>query len=264
MNKVREYLRKGRRRVRHTLNRILPAAQVSKIKSLSELQARLPRIQVPAEVSSVKGQLWPEEQRALYALGAMAESPMLEIGAWLGLSATCLAKGILASGASKEFITCELNPTPANYRPLPDGQIAFYYPPESEITMGMCSREVFENEIRPVVEHPEGVAGQLRANLKRVNVDSVVRVVTGDFKAVLPGRKFRFIFTDTMHEPSEIRRNAPDLLKLVEDGTILACHDTTSENRDELCKYFQFSESIQIATLFIGVVQLRKDGKKGP
>ncbi|MDR3458635.1 MAG: class I SAM-dependent methyltransferase [Verrucomicrobiae bacterium] len=264
MNKVKEYLRKGRHRVRRTLNRILPGARVNKIKNLSQLRARLQWIQVPAEVGSVKGQLWPEEQRALYALGAMAESPMLEIGAWLGLSATCLAKGILASGVSKEFITCELNPTPANYRRLPDGQIAFYYPPESEITMGACSPEVYENEIKPVVEHPEGVAGQLRANLKRVNVDSVVQIVTGDFKTALPVRKFRFIFTDTMHEPSEIRRNAPNLLKLVEDGTILACHDTTPENREELGNYFQFSESIQIKTLFIGVIKLRKDGEKGP
>ena len=59
-----------------------------------------------------------------------------------------------------------------------------------------------------------------------------------------------------MHEPSEIRRNAPDLLKFMTDGAILACHDTTPENRDELSRYFQFTESIQVETLFIGVVRL--------
>lgn len=262
MNKFREFLGKVRRRLRAPLSRILPVAQVGKIKTLSQLEARVLRIQVPTEVGSVTGQLWPDEQRALYALGAMAESPMLEIGAWLGLSATCLAKGILASGASKEFITCELNPTMANYRELPNGWMAFYYPPESETSMGSCSREVFEKEIRPAVEYPGGIAGQLRANLKRMNVDSVVQVVTGDFRSALPARKFRFIFTDTMHEPSEIRRNAPDLLKFVTDGTILACHDTTPENREELLKHFQFTEYIQIATLFIGVVKLKNDAEK--
>ncbi|MEY4916949.1 MAG: hypothetical protein RL616_862, partial [Verrucomicrobiota bacterium] len=46
------------------------------------------------------------------------------------------------------------------------------------------------------------------------------------------------------------------------DGTILACHDTTPENRAELLRHFQFSETIQIATLFVGVIKLRGDGIK--
>ena len=259
MIKAREFLGKVRRRLRRTVNGIRPAAQVTQIKTLAQLQSRLGRIRVPAEVGTVTGQLWPDETRALYALGAMAESPMLEIGAWLGLSATCLAKGIVASGVKKEFITCELNPTPANYRELPDGRIGFFYPPDSEIAMGACSRELFENEIRPRVEHPGGIVGQLRANLKRMQVDSLVQIITGDFKNTLPARKFRFIFTDTMHDPLEIRRNAPELLKFLTDGTILACHDTTPENRAELAKYFQFTETIQVATLFVGVVKLKKD-----
>ena len=181
---------------------------------------------------------------------------MLEIGPWLGLSTICLAKGILASGVHKEFVTCELNPTLANFRELPDGRIAFYYPPESETTMGICSKELFENKIKPVVEHPDGIVGQLHANLKRLNAETLVQIVPGDFRTKLAERKFRFIFADTMHEPSEIRRNAPDLLKFMTDGAILACHDTTPENRDELSRYFQFTESIQVETLFIGVVRL--------
>ena len=260
MNTTKNFLVKGRRKLRRFLNRILPAVSVSKIHSLAQVKAKVQRIEIPAEVGTVSGHLWPDEQRALYALGALAESPMLEIGSWLGLSATCLAKGILASGARKEFITCELNPTMANFRVMPDGKgVALCYPPESEVTMGVCPRELFDNVIKPVIEHPGGVVGQLRANLKRLNVDSLVQIVTGDFRTAVPARKFRFIFTDTMHEPSEISRNAPDMLKLMTDGTILAVHDTTPENRDELCKYFQFTETIQIETLFVGVVKLKKN-----
>jgi hypothetical protein len=41
----------------------------------------------------------------------------------------------------------------------------------------------------------------------------------------------------------------------VEHGTILACHDTTPENAAELKRHFQFSETIQIETLFVGVIK---------
>lgn len=123
--------------------------------------------------------------------------------------------------------------------------------------MGICPRELFEADIKPVGGHPDGVVGQLRASLRRFNVDALVEVVTGDFRSALPLRKFRFVFVDTMHEPSEIRRNAPDLPRILADGTILACHDTTSENRDELFRHFQFSETIQIKSLFIGVVKIQ-------
>ena len=257
MNNTTDLVAKGRRYLRRVLDRMLPCAQVQEITSLSKLKAKIRRIQVPAEAASIRGHLSADEQRALYALGALAESPMLEIGAWLGLSTFCLAKGILASGKRKEFITCELNPTLANFRELPDGRVGFYYPPESETTMGICSSELFEREIKPVVAHPDGILGQLSANLRRCSVDSLVQIVTGDFRSELPVRGFRFIFADTMHEPSEIRRNAPDLLKYVTDGTILACHDTSVENREEICRFFQFAESTQVDTLFIGVVKQR-------
>jgi predicted O-methyltransferase YrrM len=249
------------RLIRATIRR-LPPLPANQFKTLKQLKWQFSRVQVPTEIRTVKGQLWPEELQALYALGAMAESPMLEIGSWLGLSATCLAKGIVASGVSKNFTACDLNPGPANYRELPDGRTGFFYPPESTTPMGACSRKIYEDEIRPVVAHPDGVVGQLRANLRRMGVEPLVQIVTGDFKSVLPAQKYRFIFCDTLHDPTEIRANASALLKLVTDGTILACHDTTPENRAELLRHFQFSETIQIATLFVGVIKLRGDGIK--
>ena len=256
MNNATGLFTRGRRYIRHLSRSLFPEARVDRITSLAQLKARIGRIQLPEEAGTIRGHLSPDEQRALYALGALAGSPMLEIGAWLGLSTYCLAKGVFASSTPKEFITCELNPTLKNFRELPDGRVAFYYPPESETTMGICSRELFENEIKPVVSHPDGILGQLRANLHRCGVDSLVQIITGDFRSELPVRSFRFIFADTMHEPSEIRRNAPDMRKYVTDGTILACHDTSPENRTEISRYFQFTESIQVDTLFIGVVKL--------
>ena len=250
-------LTRGGRFLRRTLYDRLPGAPVKKIASLSRLASLLPRIRVPVDTSSIRGWLSADEQRALYALGAMAQSPMLEIGAWLWRSTVCLARGILASGLRKQFFTCELNPTLANFREQADGQIGFYYPPESEINMGACSRKLFEDDIKPVVGHPDGVVGQLRANLRRFKVDALVEVVTGDFRSGLPLPKFRFVFADTMHGPSEIRRNAPDLQRFLADGAILACHDTTSENRDEIAKHFQFRHWIQIDSLFIGVVKVQ-------
>ncbi len=256
VNTSTNILTRGGRYLRRALDNRFHLARVKQIASLSQLTSLLPRIRVPVDTSAIPGWLSAGEQRALYALGGLAQSPMLEIGAWLGRSTVCLGQGILASGLPKEFFTCELNPTLANYREIADGRIAFYYPPQSETTMGICSRELFERDIKPVVGHPDGVVGQLRANLRRFNVDSIVEVVTGDFRSALPLREFRFVFADTMHEPSEIRRNAPDLQRFLADGAIFACHDTTPENRDELTKHFQFTQSIQIDSLFIGVVSV--------
>jgi predicted O-methyltransferase YrrM len=257
MSQANDLFIKYRRLVRRAVLKRLPPIPVTEFKTLEQLKWQFLRLRVPAEVRSIPGHLWPDELQALYALGALAESPMLEIGSWLGLSTSCLAKGILASGVSKSFTASELNPGPANYRELPDGRIGFFYPPESTTPMGACDRKLYDEEIRPVVEHPDGVVGQLRANLRRLGVEPLVQIVTGDFKSVLPAQKYRFIFCDTLHDATEIRQNASALLNLVADGTILACHDTSPENRAELMRHFEFKEFIQIASLFIGVIKLR-------
>jgi predicted O-methyltransferase YrrM len=257
MSTLTNFVTRGGRRLRRAVYAGLPAARVNEIASLAQLASLLPRIRVPVDTSGIRGWLSADEQRALYALGALAQSPVLEIGSWVGLSTVCLAQGILASGLPKQFVTCELNPTLANFRELADGRFAFDYPAGSQTPLGFCPREMFENDIRPVVEHPDGVVGQLRANLRRFKVDGLVEVITGDFRSVLPPHRFGFIFADITHDLNEIRLNAPALRRILADGAILACHDTTPENRDEIAKHFQFTQSIQIDSLFIGVVNLQ-------
>lgn len=101
MNKFTNFLTRGGPYLRRAFYDCLPGARVQEISSLSQLASLLPRIRVPVDTSGIRGWLSGDEQRALYALGAMAQSPMLEIGAWLGRSTICFAQGILASGLPK-------------------------------------------------------------------------------------------------------------------------------------------------------------------
>jgi predicted O-methyltransferase YrrM len=193
------------------------------------------------------------EQRALYAVARFSPGPILEIGPWLGRSTVFIGRGIVDSGKKKEFLTCELAPTIANYRYLSEKTVGFYYPPESETSMGVCPIEIFENDIKPVVLHPKGVIGQLKENLAAFDVADAVTVFQGDFRNSQI-RRYSFLFTDAMHDEAEITRNAPDLYQFLGAGSILACHDMTPENEKHLRKFFQFGYSFFVDTLFVGEI----------
>jgi len=233
---------------------LLPPPDFNKITSLQKLHHALPRIRLPAPAKEIPGWMSFKEQRALYALARFSRGPILEIGPWLGRSTVCIGRGILDSGKKKEFLTCELAPTMANYRYLSEKTVGFYYPPESEASMGVGSVETFENDIKPVVSNPKGVIGQLKENLAAFNVTDVVTIFQGDFRKSAV-KRYIFLFTDAMHSEEEISRNAPDLCRFLGQGSILACHDTTPENEKYLRKYFQFGYSLQVDSLFIGEIE---------
>jgi hypothetical protein len=131
--------------------------------------------------------------------------------------------------------------------------MGFYVPAESTVSVGSCSADVFEREIRPVLDQPSGLAGQLNTNLKLAGVDRVVRVSLGDFRD-LETRPYRFVFCDAMHDEVEIRRNAPDLRRFLDSGSILACHDTSDANAKLLRQVFDFGDFFRADSLFVGLV----------
>ena len=194
-----------------------------------------------------------DERRALYAIARHCQGPILEVGPWLGLSTICIARGILDSGVPKRFVTSELAPTLKNFRLAENDLIGFFYPEESKVPMGACSFEVFERDIKPVLEHPDGLLGQLRSNLAKTNVADTVEIFVGDFRA-LPQTKYQFLFSDSMHDENEISRNAPDLGRFLNRGSILACHDSNPANEKCLRNYFNFSYSFTVDTLFVGEI----------
>ena len=215
---------------------LFPPPDFSQITSLQKLHHVLHRVRLPVSPKEISGWMTFREQRALYALARFSPGPVLEIGAWLGRSTVCIGRGIVDSGQAKEFLTCELAPTMANYRYLPGNMVGFFYPPESELIMGSAPVELFENQIKPFVVHPKGILGQLKENLAASKVTEVVSIHIGDFRNT-PLKRYKFLFSDAMHSEAEIGRNAPDLFPLLDKGSILACHDTTPENEKHLRKY---------------------------
>jgi Methyltransferase domain len=233
---------------------MLPPPDFGKIKHLNELHRVLHTVRLPVFQKQISGWMTFREQRALYALARFSDGPILEIGAWLGRSTVCIGRGIVDSGRPKKFLTCELAPTMANFRPLSEKTMGFFYPPESEMSMGIARLEMFENDIKPIISNPKGVIGQLKENLAALNVADAVSIFIGDFRQS-PHQHYKFVFTDAMHDEKEITRNAPDLCRFLEPGSILACHDTTPENEQLLQKYFQFGHSFVVDSLFIGEIK---------
>jgi hypothetical protein len=205
-------------------------------------------------VDDVDGWLSGPEGQTLFALGALVDGPVLEVGPWLGRSTVCIARGIAMSDRHKPFTTVELNPGPEDWV-LRDG--IRYFRPNGDGEVGGTPEEDWEANIAPVVRRPGGVIGQLRDNLTRCGVDRLVVVQEGDFRHLgveHPSGPFGLIFIDAMHTPEEVDRNAPRLAELLGPGSVLACHDTTPENRSELGLHFQFSDELQVDSLFVGVV----------
>lgn len=231
----------------------LPQPDFKKITCLRELQRALPRVRLPAPPKEIPGWMSLREQRTLYALARFSPGPILEIGAWLGRSTVCIGRGIVDSGQKKEFLTCELAPTMANFRPVSENAMGFFYPAESVVSMGVAPFELFENHIKPVVSHPSGIIGQLKENLTASGVMNVATIYQGDFRKSAV-KRYNFLFTDAMHDEAEIIRNAPDLYPFLGVGSILACHDTTPANEILIRKYFNFGHTLLVDSLFVGEI----------
>lgn len=206
----------------------------------------------PGLTDGIEGWLMPAEEAALYALGAHAPGPLLEIGAWCGRSTVCLAAGLATRDEPVDFVTVELDPKIEQW-PLVDG-VRYFRPSLNEDALHSVG-PAWEREIEPVVTSPGGVLGRLTANLAAAGVDHLVRVAVGDFRSIgLHHERFGFIFADVMHDEAEITRNVEHLARLLAPGALLACHDTTPANRELLVDRFDFTDEIQVESLFVGRV----------
>lgn len=224
-----------------------------KIRSLRELSTKISTVCLEHDLRDVPGWLRPNERKALYAVARWAPGPFLEIGSWVGLSTSYIAYGIRDSRVIKPFLAAELNPHIENYRPYDVG-IGFFVPPDAEVPHGVCSHDLFEREIKPVVTAPGGVIGQLRSNLARFGLLELVEIYEGDFRE-MPQRTFRFIFLDIMHDLEEITNNAPGIRRFIAPGTIMACHDTDESNEKCIKQQFDFSFAFRVDSLFIGEIR---------
>jgi hypothetical protein len=205
---------------------------------------------VPKDLTPVPGWLTYEEQRTLYALGYILSGPFLEIGAWVGKSTSIIAKAISDSGQYKKFVASELNPTLANFRRVGSG-MGFFVPAESDVCLGVATMKSWTEEIEPILSQPGGVLGRLTANLNSLGLLDLVDIRVGEFSNV-PRLDYRFIFSDIMHTPNEIRTGLPALRKIIGGrGVILAAHDWTPENEKFFRLAFPVIDAIRYDTLVV-------------
>ena len=221
---------------------------------LREVAGRLARTRFADPLPGIGGWLSPREKQLLYSFGRWLKGPFFEVGPWVGKSTCCIASGIRDSGERKRFVSAELNPSLANFRPVESG-IGFFYPADSTTNMGTCTLREFEDEIRPVITRPGRVIGELKRNLSRFQLADLVDVREGSF-AEVEDNGFRFLFVDSMHTPEEIERNAPYLKRHLRPGVVMACHDLNChpDNEKILRRSFSYGHTFVVDTTFVGEI----------
>jgi hypothetical protein len=221
---------------------------------LRRVSSSLAQTRFADPLGGVAGWLSPREKQLLYAFGRWLPGPFLEVGPWVGKSTCCIASGIRDSGQRKQFISAELNPSVANFRPVENG-IGFFYPADSTENMGTCTVREFEDEIKPVITSPGRVIGELKRNLSRLRLDQFVEIREGSFAGV-DEKGFRFLFVDSMHTPEEIERNAPYVKRHLRPGVVLACHDLQChpDNENALRRAFNYGHTFAVDATFVGEI----------
>jgi len=223
-----------------------------KMPPLDQLAKRVQRLNCKHNFDAIQGWLSFDECRALYALGFYLPDPFLEIGPWIGRSTTCIALGIRDSGVAKSLVSCELNPTLKNFRPLGNG-VGFYVPEDGVECLGEMSLHDYKTGFEPILTQPGRAIGVLERNLTAQGLRDKVKIIEGDFRSA-PRKKYRFIFSDCLHNAAEIDQNAPALRSFMEPGSIIACHDTYAGNEMRLKMHIPIGVSCMIDSLFIGEV----------
>jgi len=186
------------------------------------LKAAKARFYRHSEQMLIRGFIYPRERQLLYGLARWLPGPIIEIGSWCGLSTTAIAHGIKDSGDRKQFRTYDLALTLDNFRPFEGGYGMFLE--NDNVTLGVCSKEVYENRLFPVLSLPDAAQGELRRNIEKCGLTKFVNIQVGDFRT-FPPIVCGLVFCDALHDLHEIALNAPALRPFLRSSSILACHD---------------------------------------
>jgi hypothetical protein len=168
----------------------------------------------------------------------------------VGKSTSTIARAIRDSGRYKKFVASELNPTADHWRPM-GSSMGFFLPPDSDMCLCVTTMESWKEEMEPVVTRPGGIVGALTENLQKLNLLDLVEICDGDFSNV-PRLNYRFIFSDIMHSPNEIRAGLPALRNIIGGrNVLLAAHDWRPENETFIRETLPILDAIRYDTLIL-------------
>ena len=178
------------------------------------------------------GQIRPRDCETLYNAGLVMPGPFLEIGAFIGRSAYCIALGIKDSKKKKSFYSIDLHI---------DSKAAYYEffgdPLGANLTVphmdewwasGLSGKKMGYSWY---VEHG-GTEVFMRHNLKKAGLLSYVQIIKGDFTVMAPRLKFDLVYADHLHDKHEIAKNLPFTLELLAPGGTIVMDDIVKNSKE--------------------------------
>ena len=203
-----------------------------------------------SEHLQIPGWMTPKERQALYALARYLPGPITEIGSWIGLSTTAIARGVKDSKQPKQFRTYDLKLTEHQFRPV-EGGIGMFIN-DGDAPSGICTEESYLREIKPVITAPGGSNGMLKRHLSMLGLLENVHILVGDFRSFSPVAS-GFLFCDALHDEREILANAPALKPWLLPGSILACHDVGNSKQliDLLREQIPLGHGVAVDSLYV-------------
>ncbi|HXY79490.1 MAG TPA: class I SAM-dependent methyltransferase [Candidatus Bathyarchaeia archaeon] len=141
---------------------------------------------------------------------------ILEIGTFFGRSTATICAAIKSLENRTEFVTVDLD-----FRTEEQARKAFEEIHARDVVVPEEFREAFELGFS-TTEYAEYC-------VRKHRLAQYVIFESGDFRT-LPGQ-FDFAFADVMHDPVEIEKNLPAILRMLCPGGILAVHDLNHKNK---------------------------------
>ncbi|HEY6127057.1 MAG TPA: class I SAM-dependent methyltransferase [Candidatus Acidoferrum sp.] len=142
----------------------------------------------------------------------MTSGPILEIGHFLGRSTACICEAIHDIGKPREFVSYDLG-----FRSPEQFKAHYDKVHKSDIPVPALYSDVVFSQNTTTTE----IA---RQNLKALQLDRYVRLISGDF-IDLDSSKYDMIFCDATHDIHELELNLPHVVAHSNHGCVWAFHD---------------------------------------
>lgn len=142
---------------------------------------------------------------------------ILEIGTFYGRSTATICAAIRSLGSRVDFITVDLDFRTEEHARKVFAEIHG----REEVAVPVQFKEAFELGFS-TTEYAE-------YRVRKQGLAQYVTFESGDFRN-LPG-EVDFVFADVMHDPVEIQKNLPAILRMLSPNGILAVHDLNDRNK---------------------------------